>query len=346
MLLERPGPSTPALFCRSSFCVGANLVVAETAAAQLQHAPLQLAHALPLEQVRRQVPVGASGQRGGDLLPRLAAAGDTPAAASGRRASPRAARLRSRSRPALAGSRRVSSGSSSFLTSSTSNPPSTFLPRSASFGASSVSFALPLARFAGLTPSISLSKSSILPSRKLSIGRTRITSSSPRETSSPSCLNVRLHVTIVARLGRAVERHQLAVAGQHLLQAAGRRPCRVNSRIGRSIVRPFHCGRSNSGRTSRSNSNVIGPSSGTSIASRIEVRLADRRELLVLGDLRHAVHQQRALHLVADVLAKAGLDQLARRTAGAEARHRRLRHQLAEGLVEVALDVLARDRSP
>ena len=42
----------------------------------------------------------------------------------------------------------------------------------------------------------------------------------------------------------------------------------VNSRTGRLSFSPFHCGMSNSGRTSIVNSNVIGPSLGTSTASR------------------------------------------------------------------------------
>ena len=76
----------------------------------------------------------------------------------------------------------------------------------------------------------------------------------------------------------------------------------------------------------------------------IEIRLADRRELLLLVHLREAVHQQFALDLLGDVLAEAGLDQLPRRMAGTEARHVRGRHQLGELLVEVPLDVLVRDR--
>ena len=93
-----------------------------------------------------------------------------------------------------------------------------------------------------------------------------------------------------------------------------------------------------------SNSNVSGPSSGNLDRLEIEVRLADRRKLLLLVHLRQAVHQQLALDLLGDVLAKAGLDQLPRRPARPKARHVRRRHQLAELLVEVAVDVLAGDR--
>ena len=48
--------------------VGADFVVAEAAALQFQHRPLQLPLALPLQQPRRQLPVGGHGQGGGDLL--------------------------------------------------------------------------------------------------------------------------------------------------------------------------------------------------------------------------------------------------------------------------------------
>ena len=65
-----------------------------------------------------------------------------------------------------------------------------------------------------------------------------------------------------------------------------------------------------------SNSNVIGPSSGTSTAvgSKSGSLIADK--LLVLGDLGQAVHQQRALDLVGHVLAEAGFDQLAQARPG------------------------------
>ena len=59
-------------------------------------------------------------------------------------------------------------------------------------------------------------------------------------------------------------------------------------------------------------------------------------------DLGQAVHQQRALDPADDILAKAVLDQFPRRMAGPETRHVGLRHQLAELLVQVAIDVLAR----
>ena len=52
-------------------------------------------------------------------------------------------------------------------------------------------------------------------------------------------------------------------------------------------------------------------------------------ERLVFADLRKAVHQQRTLDLLADFFLEAILDQLPRRAANAEARHRRGLHQLA-----------------
>ena len=59
-------------------------------------------------------------------------------------------------------------------------------------------------------------------------------------------------------------------------------------------------------------------------------------------DLREAVHQQRALDPAGHVLAKAILDQFPRRMTGTETGHLGRRHQLAELLVQVAIDVLAR----
>ena len=49
---------------------GANLGLAEAAAPQLHHGPLQLAGALPLQQSRRQLPVGALGEQRRNLAPR------------------------------------------------------------------------------------------------------------------------------------------------------------------------------------------------------------------------------------------------------------------------------------
>ncbi len=59
------------LFCRSSVLAGPNLGLAEAAAPQLHHGPLQLAGLCRLQQARRQFPIGALGQQRGDLLPRV-----------------------------------------------------------------------------------------------------------------------------------------------------------------------------------------------------------------------------------------------------------------------------------
>ena len=118
---------------------GANFGLAEAAAPQLHHGPLQLAGALPLEQARRQLPVGALGEQ---------------RRRSGSRAFRccwysscrwRFLRIASRSSssvskpPISCRNSSVSSGSFSFLTSSTSNSSVTFLPRRSAFGASCVS---------------------------------------------------------------------------------------------------------------------------------------------------------------------------------------------------------------
>jgi hypothetical protein len=76
----------------------------------------------------------------------------------------------------------------------------------------------------------------------------------------------------------------------------------------------------------------------------LEIGLADRRELMIVGELRQAVHQQLALHLVGDVLLEPRLDELARRAAGAKTGQLRLRHQLAEGVLDVPIDVVLGDR--
>ena len=48
--------------------MGADFLLAETAPLQLHDRPLQLAVALPLQEVGGEVPVGGHGQGGGDLL--------------------------------------------------------------------------------------------------------------------------------------------------------------------------------------------------------------------------------------------------------------------------------------
>jgi hypothetical protein len=76
----------------------------------------------------------------------------------------------------------------------------------------------------------------------------------------------------------------------------------------------------------------------------IEFRLADGREMLFFADLLQAIEQQRALDLVCDLISKTTFDDFARRSAGAEAGHGRRWHHLAEGVIEVAINVVARDR--
>ena len=49
--------------------MGPYLVITEAAAPEFHHGSLQLALALPIQQLRRQFPIGRHGQCGGDLLP-------------------------------------------------------------------------------------------------------------------------------------------------------------------------------------------------------------------------------------------------------------------------------------
>ena len=67
MFFQGPGGRGAAVLPEDVF-VGVDFFVAEAAALQLHHRPLQLPLALPLQQPRRQLPVGRHGQRGGDLL--------------------------------------------------------------------------------------------------------------------------------------------------------------------------------------------------------------------------------------------------------------------------------------
>ena len=74
----------------------------------------------------------------------------------------------------------------------------------------------------------------------------------------------------------------------------------------------------------------------------IEIGLADGRKVVIVVDLRKAIHQQFALDAAGDLFAEAVLDQFPRRVARAEAGHVRLRHQFAILFVQVAINVLAR----
>ena len=77
----------------------------------------------------------------------------------------------------------------------------------------------------------------------------------------------------------------------------------------------------------------------------IEIRFADRRELLVLAYLSQAVHQQRAFDLIANLLAKFRFDQVSRRAALTEPRHFCHGSKLVELLLVVTLDLFTRDRN-
>ena len=77
---------------------------------------------------------------------------------------------------------------------------------------------------------------------------------------------------------------------------------------------------------------------------RIDVGARQRGDVVVLGELLQAGQQHLALDLIADLLVEAALDDAARRLAGPEAGHVGVGDQLAELLVEAAVDVLAIDR--
>ncbi len=148
---------------------------------------------------------------------------------------------------------------------------------------------------------------------------------------------------VVAVAGFALVRHQLAVAREHLLELLvdvgireiADRPIELQApplrqvELGPHLDRELERHRSFFGHLDR---------------FQVEIRLADRREALLFADLLQAIEQQTALHLVGNFIAKAMLDDLARRATNAEAGHGGRGHHLAEGVVEVSIDVLARDR--
>jgi hypothetical protein len=78
----------------------------------------------------------------------------------------------------------------------------------------------------------------------------------------------------------------------------------------------------------------------------VEVGLADRGELVLLGDLRHRVGEQLRADLVAQFRLEPAADQPFGRAAGAESRQERRRHQFADGPLVIAVDVFPRDRDP
>ena len=84
---------------------------------------------------------------------------------------------------------------------------------------------------------------------------------------------------------------------------------------------------------------VIGQLDGVDV----EVRLRDRIELVLLVELFQAGHQQGLLDLAGDLLAKPLLDELARGMAGPEAGDHGLLGHVAERVLELLLDIRARD---
>ena len=76
----------------------------------------------------------------------------------------------------------------------------------------------------------------------------------------------------------------------------------------------------------------------------IEIGLADRRELLLFGDLGHRLGEQLGTDLVAELGLEAAAHERPRRPARTKARQQCAGHQFGDGLLEVAVDVFARDR--
>ena len=118
----------------------------------------------------------------------------------------------------------------------------------------------------------------------------------------------------------------------------------MNSRTGRLSFKPFHLRHIEFGphfdRELERHRAFFGHFDGFEI----EIGFADRREALLFADLLQAIEQQGALHLIGDFIAEAMLDDLPRRAADPEARHGGRRHHFAERIVEVPIDVVARDR--
>ena len=75
----------------------------------------------------------------------------------------------------------------------------------------------------------------------------------------------------------------------------------------------------------------------------IQIRLADRRELFALADLSQAVHQDGALHLIAQLFSKFLFNQLTRRPSSSETGNFSVRNQVVELLSEISLDIFTRD---
>ncbi len=124
-----------------------------------------------------------------------------------------------------------------------------------------------------------------------------------------------------------------AIACQHRLQFRVDVFVRVGSLGGRCSFRPFHSGMSNSGRTSISNSNGQRTFFRQLDRLEVEIGLADRRELMFFADLCHAVHQQRTLDLLGDLVFESDFDQLSGCSTRAKARDFRLGLQLVERIL-------------
>ena len=86
----------------------------------------------------------------------------------------------------------------------------------------------------------------------------------------------------------------------------------LKSWIGRSMLRPFQIRQIKLGTNLDIELELQRSFVGQLDRRRIELRLADGHEILGLGNLRHAVQQQRAAHLIGDVLSKSVFHQLAR----------------------------------
>ncbi len=76
----------------------------------------------------------------------------------------------------------------------------------------------------------------------------------------------------------------------------------------------------------------------------VDLRFANRREVLVFANLLQAVHQQAAFDLIGNFLLESTLDDLPRCAADTEPRHAGRGYQVAEGVVKVAVDVSSRHR--
>ena len=194
------------------------------------------------------------------------------------------------------------------------------------------------------TPAINLSNFSILPSRKLSTGRMRMTSSSALASTCVAVLEREVGGDVVARLGRPVVAAPAGRGGPACFCSVWSTSASVNSRTGFSIFRPFHLRQVELGPHFDVELEGQRPFVGQFDRLEVEIRLADRRELLSSLTCARLSINSSLFTFSAMSLRKRVSTSLPRRMARPEARHLRRGHQLAELLVEVAVDVLARDR--